>query len=418
MLEAGFSKKRLRVSPKPPLAGYLRFHGERTALTERDPLFVRALALKDSGRTCVLLIYDLLVITEELAQGLGERLEIRGLSLMVAATHTHSAPGGYWDTLPARLAMGHPRQGFLETLIEDGEQAARAALADLAPARFSCYEDHVAELARNRRDAAGPTDDQLFGLYIKRESDERDALLVGFAAHPVIVAERQPQAISADFPGELIKRLEENVSFAAFINGGLGGADVVFPDEAISCAANLAMMAEPLRQKALETMGQPCRPHSLLAERRRDMPLPKSPKVRIAFGNQPLLDLALSPLQGALNLAFRKAAPQSARLQAFAIGEALILGVPADCGLSLALAIKDYAKSQGFRYPFVASQCNGYIGYVHRRKDYEKVPSKATRAMAYYENAMGIFGTEQGEALFDEARRLIDDLRFTRENRP
>ena len=418
MLEAGFCKTRLQLPPTASLAGYLHVKGERRALLERDPLYARALAFKDDGRTCVLLIYDLLVISDELVRGLRQRLEMRGLSLLVAATHTHSAPGGYWDNLPARLAMGRLRQGFLESLIADGEEAARGALAELAPAHFACYEGSVDELARLRGEAKEPGGDSLWALHIKRPSDERDALLVGFAAHPAIVAKRRPQAISADFPGELIKRLEQNVSFGAFLNGGLGGAELALPEESVSCSANLAMLAEPLRQKALEALSQPYRPHSLLGECRREITLPKRPNVRIAFDDQPLLGLAFSPVQGLLNLAFRQATPPSAQLQAIALGEALILGVPADVGGNLAAAIKDYAQSQGFRFPFVASQCNGYIGDVHRRNDYRQAPSKATRAMAYYEHAMGVFGVELGEALFDEARRLIDDLRFKRENRP
>ncbi len=94
----------------------------------------------------------------------------------------------------------------------------------------------------------------------------------------------------------------------------------------------------------------------------------------------------------------------------FAIGEVAIIGTPADLGVSVSLAIREYALDKGFKYPFVASQCNGYVGYIHRKSDYETTAPKQSRAMAYYENVLAIFGRDIGEQFIQTAKKLIDDL--------
>ncbi len=99
------------------------------------------------------------------------------------------------------------------------------------------------------------------------------------------------------------------------------------------------------------------------------------------------------------------------RIQGMALGPICLVGTPADLGVSIALAAKEEARRLGFSHPFAASQCGGYIGYLHRREDYRKKPGKETLGMAIYENAMGFFGREMGEELLRGVGDLLAKLR-------
>ncbi len=411
MLQAGFGKQEITPAGTTSLAGYFTWLKQRRSSHIRDPLFVRAIALRDGDTTLILLAYDLLLITDSMQRDLCARLKGCGATVIVHATHTHSAPGGYWNTFTARLAMGAYKPGMMEFLCHAGEGAARQAMDALAPCHWSVRSGHLPELAKNRRDENGPVDDGLWALrFIRDAKEDKEGLLVGFSGHPVIVAEREPGAVSADFPGEVVRRIEEKVAFAAFVNGALGGVDVHFPDVPIPVEQNLQEQAEPIVTEALKVRRRPKRKKAGLRIAWREFALPPRAQVTPTFKDQPGWRILTKPLAALASTLFDRAEIRSYTLKGFALGDVLFIGTPADLGVSVSLAIQQYARDKGFAFPFVASQCDGYIGYLHRESDYERTPSKETRSMAIYENVMNIFGHAAGEELLTNACSLIDEL--------
>ena len=412
MIEAGFGKVDITPRQPVPLAGYWSLR-PRISQGVRDPLFVRAMALRQGPLTVVSVVFDLLLTSEEMVRDLRARLVDTRARVIVSATHTHSAPGGIGQPWVARVALGPYRPGVLESLCTAGEQAARAALGDLAPATWAAHQGRLPNLAGNRRDADRSGDDALWALRLKRaRGDGAEAIVCGFAGHPVIVAERDPHRISADFPGEVVRRLETQVDFALFVNGALGGQDVCFPEGVVSADENLALQAEPIAREALEVLTLEPRGDGRLRFASCERDLPRRPDIQMAFDDQRMVRALTWPLGRLLSHLFSRAGLRRWRMQAVAIEDTLILGTPADIGISVARAIRDHAHAQGFRAPFVTSQTDGYVGYVHRRDDYRRRPSRETLGMALYENALGIFGRQMGETMVEVGRSLIDELAF------
>jgi hypothetical protein len=248
MLQAGWAKVDFTPAGPVPLAGYTHWT-DRLSQRVRDPLYVRALALRSGDARFVLVAWDLLMVPEDLYQGMRSRMADTGVKVIAHATHTHSSLGGFGRSWLENRFLGTWRPWALRHLLDAGEQAAREALAALGPAEARADSLPLPGLNGNRRDPNGPKDEELTVLRLVRE--DGDAVLASYSAHPVIVSERDHHAISADFPGEVIRRLERDFGFAMFVQGALGAVDVLFPaDPSMTVDRNLAMMADPIAASA------------------------------------------------------------------------------------------------------------------------------------------------------------------------
>lgn len=407
MLRVGWGKAEFTPDVSVPLAGYGHLR-ERMSARVRDPLYARAVAFEAGETLAILVIYDLLMVVEELSKGLRGRL--RDAFVIVHATHTHSSIGGYAPGLLGRLFAGAYRPWVLPRLLEAGEQAARAALAGLAPAEVRAASVALPGLNGNRRDPRGPRDEELTVVRLARRQDV--GLLVSYPAHPVIVGERDHHAVSADFTGEVVRLLERDVAFAAFIQGSLGGVDVLFPkDPKMTADQNLAMMAEPIANSAinLSRLATKARsPEVVVRVASEEWDLTR-PDPRPFFEDQ----WAAKAFHWPVRIALGRLVPsiiRKARVGGIRVGTFAVVGTPADLGVRIGLAIKAHARRAGIEHPVAASQCDGYIGYLHRAEDYRATPPPSHRGMAYYENAMSFFGHKAGEQTLEVAYRVVDLL--------
>ncbi len=407
MLEAGFSSVDFTPSVPIPLAGYFGL-GERLSDHVRDPLTVRALALKQRTQTVVLVAFDLLMITEELGRQLEGRVADLSIKLVVHATHSHSAMGGFVDSWVGHRALGRYRRWALLHLLHHGEKAIRQAVADLQPAKTFSTTDSIPHLARSRRDPNGPVDDQFVGLKIERERDE--GWLVSFPGHPVIVAERDPLGVSGDFPGEVVRRLEAtDVAFAMYVQGALGGVDVWFPESPISVEDNLDQQVEPIVEAARRSLKGAKTSDAELVWSQQPLAMPPCDS-RPFFEDQWLARLLDFPLRFLVNFLFHGSQSDELTMKGFRLGDFCLLGTPADLGVSIALALKDMAYCSGVDSTIAASQCDGYAGYLHFPDEYRHAPPEETRDMAIYENAMSMYGRNMGLRVFQVACRNLDRL--------
>ena len=386
----------------------------------RDPVFVRAMSFDDGAQRVVLLAYDLLLIPEALSRALTERLADTGARLLAHATHTHSSVGGLARGKLAEHIIGGYRPDTVTRMAALGEQAAREALASAGPGRVAASQRPLRGHNGNRRDPFGPMDEELTVLRLVREHDE--AWLVSYSAHPVIVGERDHYALSADYPGALIAALEQDVPFALFVQGALGGVDVLFPDdERVTVDENLRLMVDPMARAARDEVAR------LGDERLRDGPLrfgertwrlPR-PDSRPHFEDQPLFRRLGWPLKRFLDHLFSEAPDDVARVRGLRVGDFAMVGTPSDLGVSVALAGKAAARESGIPHPVMASQSDGYIGYLHRLEDYRRAPRgygdgllrpSDYMHMGVYENALSIYGREAGEVCLSNARRVFAEM--------
>lgn len=227
----------------PPLG--VRMDGYGTAGVRRastgvlDPIYVRAIAFGHGEKRAVMLVLDMLALYgPELARWpirIAQRLGLPAEAVFLCCTHSHTTPGvgDYRDV---------PDQQYDDWLFRRLGDAAQMALDDLTPVtdvrggetvaqgmafvrRFRMSNGNVhTNPAMNGpvsiRAPASDTDQTLRLMRILRKAGP-EVVLINFQAHPDCIG---GTLISADFPGAVCARVEEQVPNArcVFLNGAEG----------------------------------------------------------------------------------------------------------------------------------------------------------------------------------------------------
>lgn len=224
-LEAGAATVEIVPPFTTPMGGYAT-RGDAPWEGILDRPAARALAVRVGGRTVVLVSAELVVLPATLRRTVLAKLgDARPDELVVAATHTHSSLGGYWNTTVASVAgLGHYDPKIEEFLADRIAEAIRAALGKLAPARLASGRLEASHWAMNRNRTGGPVDDTLTAARIDALSGAPIARLVVYAAHPTIL-HRDHLQLSGDWPHYLMAELEsESGAPTLFFQGAVGDA--------------------------------------------------------------------------------------------------------------------------------------------------------------------------------------------------
>ena len=228
------------IDVTPPV-GLEITHPVRANVGAHDPLFVRALVLRDDDdRTLAIVCTDLIGTdfgpADELRKRIGDELGIENVLLNFAHPHSSRGFGGYGDLpeeSPEAVAWAQgARDAFLAVIAE--------ALGKLAPVTLKAGRAPV-QVGFNRRVTAdngyvfmadnpdGPVVPWVNVLVAERKSDSKSmAILFEHAAHPVIVP-NETALISADFPGAAVARIREALGpdvipmFAQGCQGNING---------------------------------------------------------------------------------------------------------------------------------------------------------------------------------------------------
>ncbi|MGH2345252.1 MAG: hypothetical protein ACRDG4_08500, partial [Chloroflexota bacterium] len=228
MGRAGFAKTVITPPLGVELCGY-GMYLERRATEVHDDLFVRALLLEDDdGERVLLLTLDLIGLAQETSEAIvllaGEALGLEPERVLVSSTHTHSGP----STGPIN-GMGVMDPSYVATLPDRCVEAAIGA-SDLREARFGSAHGVVRALGFNRVRKDGPFDPGLHVFRIDTAEGTPWVALFSHGCHPVTIDRRTPAgtAVSADWPGQVIRRLaEEGYGEAIFRLGPCGDIDPV-----------------------------------------------------------------------------------------------------------------------------------------------------------------------------------------------
>ncbi len=241
-LRAGGGKARIRLGPHPVLAGY---PGWRRAADAGEPVYARALALEVEGLRVLVASIDTLLVPGSFEEEVLRRARLPPLTcLLLAATHTHSGPGGVWDNAIAGWAGAGPfDRGQRDAMAQAAADALTQATAALAPAELLvAREDWPEGPARPR--SAGPIDPQLVALRVRRPGGEDVGTLIDYPMHPTSVP-RGERRLSADWPGRVAAALE---GAPVLVVQGAGGNATW--DRGEDVAAAVAREAEQLLRRA------------------------------------------------------------------------------------------------------------------------------------------------------------------------
>ena len=248
-LLAGFARVDITPPQGVPMAGYTFL---RRAEGVRDPLELNALAVSDGAHTAVLLAADVLDLQDnDYARDLRRRIAAAAgvpfEAVYFHCTHTHLSPAlGKADPHGETSFDGDP--AYSETFIEKACAAAKAAVADLAPATLAVGRAEARRISFIRRfrmkdgsirtnpgvgnpDIAAPVgevDESVQVVRFRREGKD-EIVAVNFGTHPDTIG---GSSISADWPGMARRQLEKAIDGVSCIvfNGALGDVNHVCVD--------------------------------------------------------------------------------------------------------------------------------------------------------------------------------------------
>jgi len=235
------------ITPVGPvwLAGFPKRTAPSTGVA--IPIFAKALALEDSAGTRVVIVtLDLVGIPRTLRDAVerqaGTRFGLHPESLLLNASHTHSAPAltreevstpnAYFGT-PISSAMADKAEAYQGVVAGKIVQVIGEALAHLRPAALD-YAHARAGFAMNRRlpsgtvvlheaNPDGPVDHDVPVLRIASPDGQVFALLFGYACHNTSVTTVCP-LLTGDYAGYAQKNLQEDYpgAVALFVQGAAG----------------------------------------------------------------------------------------------------------------------------------------------------------------------------------------------------
>ena len=267
-MHAGVSEVDITPDVALPLAG---MPGYRVGRGTEYPLRGRVVVVDDGDRRAALVTLDLLLmpssIVAELRDAVSDGHGIDPGSVLVACSHTHSAP------YVASLMDGDPDPGYLDLVVQRVKGGAASACSALAPAVAHAGQVTGPGLTFNRRPVyrveraevgtqgphwtpdfirvEGPADEQAQFLWFSQADGTGLGGLANFACHPTVVAAagETKEQYSADWPGTLTDRLRERFGGPfGFLQGAAGqlwAVDMSRPESSqVHSAASARAMGE------------------------------------------------------------------------------------------------------------------------------------------------------------------------------
>ncbi|WKN44002.1 neutral/alkaline non-lysosomal ceramidase N-terminal domain-containing protein [Tunicatimonas pelagia] len=218
--KSGWSKRNITPSQPAHLMGY-GWKGDYQQV--HDSLWVRALVLQLDTLTVGIVAYDLMLTPPLVAQQVKMALSDVGMDYVYfSATHTHKGYGGWEQGLGRELISGWHNPDLVGLLVTQTVAALREAYKRVLPSKIAYAQFELDSLVNNRLVHNGPVEPYLRAIYFQR-ADSTQAIFSSFAAHATFT-DSKLKSLSADYPGELVRQLEDNptVDFALFAAGAVG----------------------------------------------------------------------------------------------------------------------------------------------------------------------------------------------------
>ena len=398
-LLAGSAIREITPSPGSPMSGY-GDRGNRPSQGVHDRLYCRSLILEGTGLRIALVSADMLAFTPDLRTAIVESIRDLNIDLLfLAATHTHSGPGGYQEGWAiGRFLMGTYSKDLFCFLAREITACVRDAQKGLVPANVAYGQGSAPDLCRNRRHEGGLTDPQVGVLRVEGLDGKTLGIVVSFGAHPTVLSPRN-LLYSGDYAGMTARSLEGSAGAPVlFFNGAIGDQKPHYPGTK-EWEASLTeqfeeaeRMAATLTNEVLRVAGEiKPEPLSILRANERAVDLP-----RVKLRDR-CFYYVFTPI---LRLVFNNIFHDQTLFQAVRINDLLLVGLPAEVSAELVMNIK---RATPVRTAMVACQVNDTLGYVLSPADY---------ALGGYEACMSFYGKEFGTFFVDQALATAHALTF------
>ncbi len=372
------------------MAGYAARAG-RAHRGIRDTPWARAIVLEGGELRLAVVSADLLLVTADLKRAVIEQMGGLALDgLLLAATHDHSGPGGYFDNaLAEAAALGPFDPSQRDRLASAIAESIRLAASSTEPARLRLASLLLPGYARNRRFDDGPTDPVLVAIECVGESGARLATAVSYGTHPTILGPEN-RLVGGEFPGALSRAVEARTGgVCLFLNAAAGDQGPVPPRGAGDDGDSAERLGAALARASLELLDRmPASPSATLGVARARLELPRrEPRSTVGSIFAPFL----YPL-------FRSLTPSETEMTALAVGDLRLVGFPCDFGAGLGRAVRALSDRQ---LVVPVSYADDYIGYAVDERSYRR---------GGYEAWLSFYGAGLGEDLVEAASALLRAL--------
>jgi hypothetical protein len=193
------------------------FGSDRWARGVHDPVWARAIAVRDQGNTVIMISTDLPGLVwkyiNPARRELSKKFNIPVENIIIASTHNHSGPdsAGYWVTL-LRGHNGKYNQRLIQWLIESGTQAIRS----LEPAQIKTVTtDHLACIDKDTQDLKREKDCRFPANKAEYANPERAVL---FDTPIIQVDKRDPQVLNTKITIQHYTRPGSGTTIGTLIN--------------------------------------------------------------------------------------------------------------------------------------------------------------------------------------------------------
>ncbi len=418
MLIAGAAHIPLPIPTGIAMAGYARRTG--TARGFHDTLAVRALIVSASVQQVCVLVADTLCVdahmTADVRSQVSSATGVAPDAIMVAATHTHSGPGGtarFPIDMGAESYMGAYNPDLAALVTQTFVTAAVTALDRQSAVRLEYGSGTVTGVGANRVHDGGPYDPLIPYLRLIDLNGNKSIYLLSYACHPTVLG---PENLlySGDLTGMACAVLEQHGSrncIAISLTGAAGNISTRFTrvaptfDEAERLARRLAdaVIGAESRQDESDTVAAIRVPVTLALKppgdraayevRLAQVTERRKAAASLTSGERRLIESEIESLKAALDTSTARPPALQTEVQVLRIGSTRIAAFPGELYVEYGLAMREQFAPLPV---MVAGYANDYIGYV---------PTSA--APDSYETTMAVVAPDSGSRLVQAARRAI-----------
>jgi hypothetical protein len=400
-LEAGAAVRVITPDPLLPVSG--GFGAPRRAREKRGELTARALVLRKGDTTVAVVVLDVLGFPSVLGDRVRAKVDrIPPENVLIAATHTHSAPDCY--AFPDGRGGHTGDLKYMQFACDRAAEAVNAAIDALQPASLRIATGEARGKIAYNYYAPDLYDRRMSVIQAVSPAGKPIATLVNYAIHPEVLG-NAVGVVSPDLVGPLCERIEKEAGggggVALFVNGAQGG--MITADN-----RKLDEPTDPARGywRDSRTWDECLRIGHLMADEAlrlvKDAPAQGDPAlschsaaVRFPVDSDPLWAVVQhSPLKYPHDAASRTI---TTRINLINLGDAQILTIPGEAMPNIGFYLK--RKMRG-RHNLLFGLTNDALGYILTKVDFQSFPR-------YDYVSRTSLGEMTGEILIEQSLKLV-----------